>query len=151
MDTYIGIKNIKARPMQLGAARKYLGRDITPKSPVNKNGYVIQYEDGYESWSPKDTFERAYRKMGNKDNTITSADVDAFIARTETAKLGEKTTIVVATLVNGFVITETSSCVDPKNFNLEVGRDICLKEIKNKIWGYLGFMLQSAVNGMNNK
>lgn len=25
--------------------------------------YKVVYEDGYESWSPKETFERAYRKI----------------------------------------------------------------------------------------
>ena len=26
-----------------------------------KDGYGVKYEDGYTSWSPKDTFEKAYR------------------------------------------------------------------------------------------
>ena len=26
-----------------------------------EQGYHVRYEDGYESWSPKDVFERAYK------------------------------------------------------------------------------------------
>ena len=27
------------------------------------DGYGVEYEDGYKSWSPKDVFEKAYRKV----------------------------------------------------------------------------------------
>lgn len=47
MTTYIGTKIIQATPM-VGANGEY--------------GYQVVYEDGYTSWSPKDVFDRAYRK-----------------------------------------------------------------------------------------
>jgi hypothetical protein len=31
--------------------------------PVGAPGYRVIYDDGYESWSPKDVFERAYREI----------------------------------------------------------------------------------------
>lgn len=40
---------------------KNLSTDAIPKTmePVEE-GYKVVYEDGYESWSPKDVFEKAY-------------------------------------------------------------------------------------------
>jgi hypothetical protein len=44
--------------------RTYIGTKIVDAEPQyydGKPGYKVVYEDGYESWSPKDTFEAAYR------------------------------------------------------------------------------------------
>lgn len=45
---------------------KYIGTKIVLAEPENKadgrEGYAIGYSDGYQSWSPKDTFEKAYRR-----------------------------------------------------------------------------------------
>jgi hypothetical protein len=72
-----------------------------------------------------------------------------LVKKVESRKFGEKTTITHVTLINGFELTETSSCVDPKNFNMELGEKICLDKIKNQIWSYLGFMLQSGLHGLD--
>ena len=47
MKNYIGVKIVKAEPME---------KDSNP-------GYRIKYPDGYVSWSPKETFEKAYREL----------------------------------------------------------------------------------------
>jgi len=47
MDTYIGTKIICANPQV--------------KNGID--GYKVVYPDGYVSWSPKDVFEEAYRKI----------------------------------------------------------------------------------------
>lgn len=61
--TYIGTKTIKATPMGANDAIRY-GAAITQET-ANKNigndGYLIDYPDGYRSWSPKKTFEAAYK------------------------------------------------------------------------------------------
>lgn len=44
----------------------YIGTKIIlaePETKDGRDGYKVVYEDGYTSWSPKDTFERAYRKV----------------------------------------------------------------------------------------
>jgi hypothetical protein len=33
------------------------------KADGNNPGYTVIYPDGYESWSPKETFETAYREV----------------------------------------------------------------------------------------
>ena len=82
--------------------------------------------------------------IGSDGSTITEEMVDEFIDRYEITKMGEKTTVVLATLRNGFVISESSSCVDTKNYNEEIGASICKERIKNKVWELLGFLLQTC-------
>lgn len=47
MKNYIGVKIVKAEPM----------------TKDGKAGYKVRYKDGYESWSPKEVFEEAYREL----------------------------------------------------------------------------------------
>ncbi|WP_432718981.1 DUF2829 domain-containing protein [Pectinatus frisingensis] len=58
MKTYIGTKVIKAEPMRLMAAERVLNRKI---KDGDADGYLVAYEDGYRSWSPRLVFEKAYR------------------------------------------------------------------------------------------
>jgi len=82
-------------------------------------------------------------------NSVLQEDVDNAIAKTEIMKIGDKTTFVQVILKNGFVITDSSSCVDPVNFVMGIGVDICMERIKNKIWELLGFQLQSEISKVN--
>ena len=62
MKKYIGTKQIEAEPMTRGDAwEKHLLREKPSTENFNDEGYYVRYEDGYESWSPKDTFEKAYK------------------------------------------------------------------------------------------
>ena len=61
MDKYIGVKMIEARPMDKGEYNKYRGWTIPEGENANDAGYLVRYQDGYESWSPKRQFEEAYR------------------------------------------------------------------------------------------
>lgn len=154
MDKYIGFKMIQATPM----GRKAYEDEVRTKRGASylvnsfseepdRPGYKVVYPDGYESWSPKDVFEKAYMQVGDK-NTITQDNVDNFIKEMEILTIGDKTTLVTVELVNGFVITESSSCVDPANYDENMDADICLKKIEDKIWGHLGFLLQTAKEGV---
>ncbi len=35
-----------------------------------KAGYAVTYPDGYESWSPKEVFEEAYREVSDKEREL---------------------------------------------------------------------------------
>jgi hypothetical protein len=44
--------------------KRYIGTKIVQAQPQARegvDGYTVQYEDGYMSWSPADTFHKAYR------------------------------------------------------------------------------------------
>ena len=58
MEKYLGVKVINAEPM---TAKDF--SDLTGKVQPGEGGYKVVYEDGYTSWSTKDVFEKAYRKL----------------------------------------------------------------------------------------
>ena len=64
MKKYIGTKQIEAEPMTMGEAYEknllQAGR-VPNESEKTKAGYHVKYEDGYESWSPAEPFEKAYK------------------------------------------------------------------------------------------
>lgn len=146
MRPYIGTKMVEAEPC---AAWKY-----TDNHKVGGPGYRVRYADGYESWSPKDVFERAYLPLTVNPELKTDAPsvsqemVDGFIREVETTTLGDKTTVVRAVLRNGFEIVESSACVSAENYDEAMGREICLGKIKDKVWMLLGFLLQTAIHGI---
>ena len=138
MKSYIGSKLVKAEPQEKDG----------------KEGYRVVYEDGYESWSPNDVFEKAYLEVTSNPNRPSKVSIDQqmvkdFIASVDSMKSGDKTTIVRVTLKNGFEIVETSACVDKANYDQELGTKICMKRIEDKVWELLGFLLQTAYMGVN--
>ena len=64
MKKFIGTKVIMAEPMTREESQKVLGREIKPATD-EEDGYLVEYEDGYKSWSPKSVFEKAYREVGS--------------------------------------------------------------------------------------
>ena len=55
---------------------------------------------------------------------------------------GKPCTYVTVRMKNGFTLRESTPCVDPANYNEEIGKEICLKKIEDKIWFLLGYQLQ---------
>lgn len=62
MESYIGVKIIDAKPMNLGDYNKFKGWTIPVDENPEKEGYLVKYSDDYISWSPSDAFSEAYRK-----------------------------------------------------------------------------------------
>lgn len=60
MKKYIGTKTIMAEPMAKSEAEKVLNRSLAD-AKGGEDGYLVEYPDGYKSWSPKETFEQAYK------------------------------------------------------------------------------------------
>ena len=67
----IGTKVVRAEPMSnedwLRSQNKWQEGQETAG-----DGYKVQYEDGYLSWSPKHVFERCYRELSNQEIDMTS-------------------------------------------------------------------------------
>lgn len=64
MKQYTGTKTVKAMPMTMGEAyeRKLLKEGVRPSEcETDKAGYLVEYEGGYQSWSPAEPFEKAYK------------------------------------------------------------------------------------------
>jgi hypothetical protein len=77
-------------------------------------------------------------------NTITKAHIDELLSRSVRTdqRMGDKTTVVCLKLPNGFEIVESSGCVDPANYNHEMGVKICMERIVNRVWQLEGYRLQ---------
>ncbi len=167
MKQYIGTKIVEAEPAtryELESGGHYIKKHSEewpeesariPELPhTEQEGYAVRYADGYESWSPKDVFERAYLPISINENlrtakpSISQQMVDDFIVKTEVCTMGEKTTVVRAVLRNGFEIVESSSCVSPENYDEALGAELCIKKIKDKVWMLLGFLLQTGAAGV---
>lgn len=84
-------------------------------------------------------------KNGCEAISVTENMVEEYIQNVQDMKVGEKTTIVCLTLVNGFEVIGHSSCVDPENYDHEIGVEIALKMAVNKTWELLGFALQNEI------
>lgn len=82
-------------------------------------------------------------------NRVTKEQINALL---ESAEISvetkfEKVTVVVCKLKNGFVITEASGAVDPANYSEEIGKEVCMNRIKNKLWELEGYCLQKRIAG----
>ena len=69
MKTYIGTKVINAEPMSKKSFDKKIKGEHDDSS-TDMAGYMVIYEDGYKSWSPKETFERAYREVTPEEKAL---------------------------------------------------------------------------------
>lgn len=153
MNKYIGTKLIKAEPATKAEFSYRKGYEIEEGDEF-RHGYMVQYEDGYVSWSPKEVFEKAYLKVEDNPKlpsgvSIGPQMVEDFIKEKHVSTIGDKTTLVRVVLVNDFEIIESSACVDKANYEEAMGAEICMKKVKDKIWMLLGFLLQTAYKGVS--
>lgn len=75
---------------------------------------------------------------------VTDADLDNAIVATqfEYPTLPPGTlTLCIITLRNGFNVVGESACVDPTNYNKEIGDTIAYNNARNKIWLLEGYAL----------
>lgn len=64
MKKYIGTKQIEAEPMTMGEAYEkglLQAGKVPNENEKSKAGYHVKYKDSYESWSPAEVFEKAYK------------------------------------------------------------------------------------------
>ena len=76
-------------------------------------------------------------------NRVTQEQISALIAESEikVETVYGKVTVVNCKLPNGFVITEASGSVDPANYDVNIGKGICMERITNKLWELEGYAL----------
>lgn len=65
MKLYVGKKAVYAKSMTVGEYRKgnFGGAPMTTRDDPEQAGYMVQYSDGYISWSPVPAFVNAYRTI----------------------------------------------------------------------------------------
>lgn len=83
-------------------------------------------------------------------NTVTQEQIDNIIAQSSFEvfhRVHEKQCLVVAKLPNGFTVVGESACVDPNNYDEQIGYDLAVKHIKNRLWELEGYALQNKLYG----
>lgn len=132
MKQYIGSKIVKAWPCfripVIGGRYEYCKLDEVVPTCITgqpEEGYRVQYEDGYLSWSPKAVFETAYRET----------DGLSFGLAIEAAKMGKKIARAGWNGKNQYV--ELAYCISYKNHEAEViNANHC--NIGNKAFAFVG-------------
>lgn len=152
MKNYLRVHLVQAEPMTRGEYNKFRGWEIPANENPDDPGYLVVYPDGYRSWCPKASFEKQGFEI-QRDDKITPEDVAEFVTRggVRFQKIGEKTTLVSRRYSTGIEDFDTSSCVDPANFNLEIGAKIASEKLDDRVWMFLGWLLAWAKNGVDRK
>ena len=57
MESYVGIKQVEAKPMARGEYNSYRGWTLPADEDGSDAGYLVRYPDGYESWCPQEQFD----------------------------------------------------------------------------------------------
>ena len=82
-------------------------------------------------------------------NKITVEFLNSEIANVEHLRPVGTLTICVITTKDGFTFTGESACVDPTNFNQEIGEKIAYDNAFNKMWLPYGFWLHKVLTEYN--
>ena len=114
---------------------------IIPTNMVNE--YFKKYEEP----------EKSVNESDNNINTVTNGMIEEVMNHSKIIVSTEfdKCTIVACKLPNGFVIVESFACVDPKNYDEDMGVEICMKKIIDKVWELEGYRLQQQIYEDTNK
>lgn len=80
-------------------------------------------------------------------NTIKKEQIEQLLNEAEVTAITvfKKVTVVAVQLPSGFVVVESSGAVDEENYDFELGKDICLKRIQDKLWELEGYVLQKEL------
>lgn len=154
-EQYIEVRLVEAESAMKVDGKAWPISAPVPTGYVNESGYLVTHPNGWLSFRNKHQFESAHiRVTPNKElrtnaPSVSQEMVDQFITETWTKTEGDRTTVVRARLRNGFEIVESSSCVSAENYDENMGEQICMEKIKDKVWMLLGFLLQTAVSLSN--
>lgn len=82
-----------------------------------------------------------------QQQTVTNEMIEKILQKSNISvqTIYDKCTIVTCHLPNGFVIVEYSACVDPRNYDIDLGVEICMNRIKDKLWELEGYKLQDKL------
>lgn len=85
-------------------------------------------------------------------NTVKLEDLEkmADLAHKQEAVFWEKEMVVSYKLTNGFTVLGRAACVDPTNFNADIGRKLCRDDVIRQLWALEGYLLQVRLAESNN-
>ncbi len=79
------------------------------------------------------------------ERKLTKEFLESEIGNVEYVRIGEKTTHCTITTKSGFTFTGESACVDPNNFDQNIGEKFAYEQAFEKMWMPYGFWLHKAL------
>jgi len=80
-------------------------------------------------------------------NTVTKSQIDQILDTADKQEhvFWDKELVVSYLLPNGFSIVGRGACVDPANFDIEIGRSVARDDVENQLWKLEGYLLQQTL------
>lgn len=76
---------------------------------------------------------------------VTKDSIEAKIAKVDYLVLPDSTvTLCNITLKNGYSVRGESACVDPRNFNVEIGKGLAYEQAFDRLWPLEGYLLAES-------
>lgn len=125
--------------------------DVTNVDEHNLVSFVFGENGTSNGYMDIDTFNNHFEKIEEAFEEETLEITEEYISEImensefEVFTSFDKCTIVSCRLPNGFVITESSSCVNAEDYNEEVATNICLDKIADKVWELEAYRLQQHI------
>lgn len=123
---------------------------------VSENGIIsFAFGDGFchmgvmSAAECEEHFEKVTEETGASRVTWELVEEIMENSEFEIQTVFNKCTVVSCRLPNGFVIVESSACVNPENYDEEIGADICFDKIADKIFELEAYKLQDKMNTGN--
>jgi len=126
--------------------------DVINVTDVNDNGIIsFAFGDNFMHMGVMNSAEceEHFKKIEDMATKVEAPTItEEYIAEImensefEVHTVFDKCTVVSCRLPNGFVITESSACVSPENYDKDTGAEICFNKIADKIWELEGYRLQ---------
>lgn len=118
--------------------------------------YIIKFTDGKPCLCDRSDFNNDFEQI---NDVIESEKIHSNISVTKeqvmenmkdvicrtSMEFDKPVTYVTVRMINGFTLRESTTCVDPVNYDEEIGKQICLEKIEDKIWFLLGYALQESI------
>lgn len=78
---------------------------------------------------------------------VSQEQIDELLNNAETQEhiFWDKELAVSYKLKNGFTISGRGACVDPANFNIDIGRQVAREDAENQLWKLEGYLLQQKL------
>lgn len=123
------------------------------KHQPEAGGYLVQYADGYQSYSPQKAFEEGNTRMDSENskteapNKVTHSQILGKIKATDYVLMPDgRTTVCQLTMENGFTVLGFSACVDKANYDPAIGEKVALEDAQSKVWPYEGYLLAETLH-----
>lgn len=106
---------------------------------INQYGHIIR--------EIEDKLRHLEQQPEVKPNRVTAEHINGLLDHSETSEhiFWGKELVVSYKLPNGFSICGSGACVDPSNFDLEIGRSVAREDATNQLWVLEGYLLQQRL------